>query len=140
MEHRVGQLGDESLLLISLGSSCELFGRTLGDLSSGLYREHDDPHEEGDRDSAQPGQCFGRVSGLRFAESRYAVADGLDTGERRASEENARDTRNTSAIPVISPCSACRLNFADSASRGRPSRKICANPQASMTNIPIMKA
>ena len=55
-------------------------------------------------------------------------------------DENARATRKTSAKPVMSPCSACRSNPADSACSGRPSTWIWTKPQDSITSMPAMNA
>ncbi len=92
VEHRIGELRDERLLVIVGRGADELFVWPLGDLHAGLLGQHDDAHEQRDRDPAEQRQRRCGVARLRFPERRHPVADGLDTGQRRtAGRERPRD-------------------------------------------------
>ena len=105
VKDRIRQLGHQRLLPIPLGSADELLGGALGQLHTGLDRQHDHAQEERNRDSAQQGKCGGRVAGLGLAEGRHAVADRLDTGEcrtpRRERPGHQEHQRKTQHVTVL---------------------------------------
>ena len=84
VEHRLGELGDQRLLVVVGRGADQLLVRPLGDLHAGLLGQHDDAHEQRHRDAAEQQQRRCGVARLRFLECGHPVADGLDTGQRRA--------------------------------------------------------
>ncbi len=61
-EDRLGQLGDQGLLVVVGGRTHQLRGRVLGDLGAGAFGQQDDAHEQGDGDAAEKQQRRGRIA------------------------------------------------------------------------------
>jgi hypothetical protein len=105
VEHRVGQLGDQRLLLIVGRRADQLLVRPLGDLYTGLLGQHDDADQQAGRDDTEQQQRCRGVAGLRFPEGRHTVADGLDAGQRRrprgerpGDEEHQREAQHVTVF------------------------------------------
>ena len=91
VEDRVGELRDQRLLVVVGRGADQLLVRPLGDLHAGLLGQHDDAHEQRDRDDAQQQQRRCGVAGLRLSERGHPVADGLHARQGRAAgRERAR--------------------------------------------------
>ncbi len=141
VEHRVGELRDQRLLVVVGRGADQLLVWPLGDLHAGRPGQHDDAHEQRDRDDAQQSQRRCRVARLGFPERRHSVADRLDAGQRRTAgrecprdKEHQRETEDFAVLGVH--LEAGRLG-AQRCRRGRRSER---SPSASMMYMPIMNA
>ena len=83
-EDGLGQLGDQGFLVVVRRGAGQLRRRVGDKLDPDPLRQHDDADQQGHRDPAQQQQSRRGVARLGFLERRHAVADRLDTGQRRA--------------------------------------------------------